>query len=227
VIGKLRRRRDRERVGLWRGRQAALVYAAPKLPRCSNAMPSRGNCVGPRGFKNTDPTPVPTVFKLRFQQAALDRPIRVFQLFVPAARFFDGTRSYVPANVALCPSGFFNQLLCGLGSQPMHDYMGQSDAKSQTPSDKGKGMQVFFNPVQGVCNALSSANPSTGDQGVLNQATLFHEALHGYTGDEDNTLESAFSLPVTIGESVSITYYLEGKVIPGGAQGAATCKNQN
>jgi hypothetical protein len=73
---------------------------------------------------------------------------------------------------------------------------------------------------------LSSANPSAGDQGVLNQATLFHEALHGYTGDVDNTLESAFGLTVTMGgESVSITYNLESKVIPGGAQGAANCGN--
>jgi hypothetical protein len=139
-------------------------------------------------------------------------------------RLFDGTRSYAPANVALCPSSLYNQLfVCGVGSQTVRDYIGQSDAISQTPSDKGKGMQIFFNPALAPCNVFSSSNPKPGDQGVLNQATLFHEALHGYTGDFDNTLESAFGLPVTIGESVSITYYLEGKVIPGGAQGAAKC----
>ena len=135
-------------------------------------------------------------------------------------------RSYAPANVALCPSGLYNQLfVCGVGSQAVLTYIGQSDAVSQTPSDKGKGIQVFFNPPLAPCNVLSSSNPKAGDQGVLNQATLFHEALHGYTADIDNTLESAFGLPITIGESVSITYYLESDVIPGGAQGAATCTN--
>ncbi len=49
-------------------------------------------------------------------------------------------------------------------------------------------------------------------------------ALHGFTGDVDNTLESAFGLPVTLGESQSISFYLEN-VIPGGALGAAKCKN--
>jgi len=29
------------------------------------------------------------------------------------------------------------------------------------------------------------ANPQPGDQGVLNQAVLLHEALHGYTGKFD------------------------------------------
>jgi hypothetical protein len=85
--------------------------------------------------------------------------------------------------------------------------------------------QVFFNPATGICNVLSSPSPPPYDQGVLNQATLFHEALHGSTGRIDTYLEGQFGLPVTTGESVSITYYLEGKVIPGGAQGAATCGN--
>ena len=56
---------------------------------------------------------------------------------------------------------------------------------------------------------------------------LFHEALHGDTGKDDKFLESVFGLPVTIGASVSVTYYPEGKVIPGGEIGAAQCKNQN
>jgi len=140
-------------------------------------------------------------------------------------RFYDGTRSYAPAKVALCPSGFFNQFFCNFGSQPVHDFIQGSDAVSQTPSDKGQGMQVFFDPASGICNVLSSPNPGIKDQGVLNQATLFHEALHGYTGIQDNGLESAFGLLVTFGESVSITYYLEGNVIPGGAYGALVCGN--
>jgi hypothetical protein len=150
-----------------------------------------------------------------------------FQYLSVKPRLWDGTRSYVSANVALCPSGFWNQLSCSVGSETIHDYTQRigADAVSQTPSDKGKGMQVFFNPAQGICDALSSPSPGIGDLGVLNQATLFHEALHGYTGAYDMTLESVFSLPVTLGESVSITYYLEGHVIPGGASGGQTCGN--
>ena len=144
-------------------------------------------------------------------------------------RLWDGTRSYVAIDIALCPSGFFSKnFTCAFAGKTttVHDYLGESEAVSQTPSDSGKGMQVFFNPATGICNRLSVANPQPGDQGVLNQAVLFHEALHGYTGKEDNTLESSFpGVPVTLGESVSITYYLEGKVIPGGAYGAASCTN--
>jgi hypothetical protein len=146
-------------------------------------------------------------------------------------RFYDGTRSYAPANIALCRAGWFRQLFfCGVGSLPVKEYLQGKDAVSQTPSDKSQGMQVFFNPSSGICNVLSVANPPFVDKGVLNQATLFHEALHGYAignfaGNDDYYLESKFGLPITIGESASITYYLEGKVIPGGAQGANTCQD--
>ena len=116
--------------------------------------------------------------------------------------------------------------MCIFGDEPVRDYLRRtgSEAISQTPSDKGKGMRVFFDPKQGICNALSVPNPAPNDQGVLNQAILFHEALHGKVGQYDNYFESSFGLPVTIGESASITYYLEGKTIPGGAQGALTCE---
>jgi len=140
-------------------------------------------------------------------------------------RLWDGTRSTIHANEALCPSGFWNQRFCIVGSEKMSDYIKGKDAVSQTPSDKGKGMQVFFDPAQGICNVWPSPNPGTGDQGVLNQATLFHEALHGYTGKLDMTLESVFGLPVTFGESISITYHLEDYAIRGGAFGARACGN--
>jgi hypothetical protein len=104
--------------------------------------------------------------------------------------------------------------------------MGDADAKSQTPSNTGKGVQIFFKPATAICNVLSLQAPGVGDQGVLNQALLLHEALHGYTGKDDNYLESSFpGVPVTIGESANVTNYLKNNVIPGGAQGATTCRN--
>jgi hypothetical protein len=143
-------------------------------------------------------------------------------------RFWDGTRSQVAQNKGLCPSGFFNQFICSFGSQSVSMYLQQTEAEavSQTPSDSGKGMQVFFNPSTGICNVFSVANPGIRDQGVWNQATLFHEALHGYTGKMDTYFESLFpNLTVQLGESVQITDYLEMNAIPGGAQGAAACTN--
>ena len=154
-----------------------------------------------------------------------------------APRFWDGLESYAPANVAFCPAGLFTS--CKFGSIPnVHDYIlgnyrggAPSDAVSQTPvGDLGKGPQVFFNPNTGICNVLSVANPQSGDKGVLNQAVLFHEALHGYTGLFDwnplsvnGSLESKLLGVTSEVQSVQITYYLEGHVIFG--QGATACAN--
>ncbi|MEQ1949705.1 MAG: hypothetical protein ABL995_21145 [Bryobacteraceae bacterium] len=146
-------------------------------------------------------------------------------------RFWDGTKSYAPANVGFCPGGFFNQtIFCNYtGSYKVRDYIlgtvpntSSQDAMAQTPADAGKGMQVFFHP-DSICNALSVSNPQGGDKGVLNQAVLFHEALHGATGSQDITLQSAFGLPTIPAPTVNITYYLEGHVIYGA--GASTCGN--
>ena len=143
-------------------------------------------------------------------------------------RFWDATRSYAPADEALCATDWqhFFGFFCAWGGVPVHDFMGDADAKSQTPSNTGKGVQIFFKPATAICNVLSLQAPGVGDQGVLNQALLLHEALHGYTGKDDNYLESSFpGVPVTIGESANVTNYLKNNVIPGGAQGATTCRN--
>jgi hypothetical protein len=148
--------------------------------------------------------------------------------------FYDGTRSYAPQHVAFCPWGALNQFFCtfpaGNGPQfTVHAYFlaNSPDAVSQTPVNPPNGPQVYFNPATGICNVLSVPNPSAGDQGVLNQATLFHEALHGYTGKFDtsasnDSLEAAFS----VGEpSANVTYYLEDHVIFVTGTGARSCGN--
>jgi hypothetical protein len=103
--------------------------------------------------------------------------------------------------------------------------MGDADSKAQTPSNTGKGVQIFFNPTTAICNVFSLPAPGVYDRGVLNQALLFHESLHGSTGRDDNYLESRFGIPVTLGESASITEYLRKNVIPGGLAGAKACQN--
>jgi hypothetical protein len=162
-------------------------------------------------------------------------------------RFWDGTRSFVSADVGFCPGGFLRRLFeCDFSSswtvsdwitgkvKVAGNYLPPNDALSQTPADDGKGMQIFFNPKTAICNVVSIQNPLPGDQGVLNQAVLFHEALHGYTGKMDPYLEGSFGLPTLPAPSVNITYYIEGtypgkttNIIPGGAQGDAQCTNQN
>jgi hypothetical protein len=139
--------------------------------------------------------------------------------------FYDGTRSYAPVSAALCPSGFWSGFTCALAGvkQSVRDYMlaHDSDAVSQTPSGD-EGMRVFFDPAAGICNVLSVQNPKAGDQGVLNQAVLFHEALHGYSGKYDLNLMSAL-LGVTDEPTIEITYGLEDNVILVGATGARVC----
>jgi hypothetical protein len=71
-------------------------------------------------------------------------------------------------------------------------------------------MQVFFYPSTGICNVNPVNNPQSGDQGVLNQATLFHEALHGKLGVDDIFLETALGVSQP---SANVTYYLEDNAL--------------
>jgi hypothetical protein len=69
---------------------------------------------------------------------------------------------------------------------------------------------VFFDPAA-ICK-YSASTPS----GVLNQATLFHEGLHGYYGKYDFDLESAFGISTSL-PSIYISYYVEDHILGGGA----------
>ena len=202
-------------------------YAPLKsCPGASTPCPQEAILDGLRALRNLLQAPCSACNTWVFSKLTGTDQASFFRYLSLRPRFWDGTRSYAPAQTAFCPSGWLNQhVLCTFGIEKVHDYMQRTgdDAVSQTPSDDGRGMQLFFNPASGICNAFSSANPPSNDQGTLNQATLFHEALHGYTGRFDSELQSAFGLG--FGGSVNITYYLQGKVIPGGAQGAAQCTN--
>jgi hypothetical protein len=94
------------------------------------------------------------------------------------------------------------------------------DAISETPTRHGEGMLTFFNPAI-ICKSLAST-PS----GILNQATLFHEALHGFYGIMDRSLVGPSLLSVfgfsQLDSTIKITDYLEDNVLGGGA---STCGN--
>jgi len=82
-------------------------------------------------------------------------------------------------------------------------------AISQTPSRYGK-FSSFLEP-----GAIAKSSPAT-PAGVLNQALLFHEALHGFSGLYDkaligSSLESIFNIDISE-PSCKITNYLELKI---------------
>jgi hypothetical protein len=74
---------------------------------------------------------------------------------------------------------------------------------------------TFFDP-SGICRAQAS-----GPSGILNQALLFHESLHGFYGKYDVTLETVFGINPAL-SSEYITFYLEDNIFTGGA---STCGN--
>jgi hypothetical protein len=81
----------------------------------------------------------------------------------------------------------------------------QASATTQTPSDKDAGLMTFFDP-QAVCNSTS------GPKRLLNEALLFHEGLHGYTGIQDGPLLHDFGQSPP---SYNITYYINTDVLGG------------
>jgi hypothetical protein len=145
-----------------------------------------------------------------------------------APRLFDGNRSNAPTKY-LCGdaggvSGVSKWLYCrsGIPSGTVSQYMAstKSSAVTQTPSDKGEGIMTFFDP-QAICKVTDDSG-----KGTLNQAKLFHEALHGDYGVQDSSLETAFN---TV-DDVGITYYLEDEILGGGESytesgGILSCPN--
>jgi hypothetical protein len=82
-------------------------------------------------------------------------------------------------------------------------------AVSQTPTQTGLGMLTFFDSK---AIYLSAATTPTG---VVNQALIFHEALHGFTGASDPSLLGDFGFNAFGDPSCKITEYLELKLWAG------------
>jgi hypothetical protein len=101
----------------------------------------------------------------------------------------------------------------------------KASATTKTPSDNKQGMMTYFDPVI-VCNSTS------GDQRILNEALLFHEGLHGYTGKNDGQLLGYFGKDTSL-PSVNVTYYIQDDVLGGSltyvenSSGALQCPSSN
>lgn len=131
--------------------------------------------------------------------------------------FWDGTKSNAPLSV-LCGEaagviGFINyHLLCSnpkvspncawvrTVSQLMSCM--QDTAVTVTPSWAHDGISTYFDPS--TVGLTSASTP----QGILSQAVLFHEGLHGYFGVDDLTLLGDFNKD-SDSPSCQITNYLE------------------
>ena len=70
------------------------------------------------------------------------------------------------------------------------------------PAD-GRGLLTFFDPAS--IKLAAAGTP----MGILNQAVLFHEGLHGYTGHPDFDLLADFQYNPPFDPSCDITFYLE------------------
>jgi hypothetical protein len=64
---------------------------------------------------------------------------------------------------------------------------------------------TFFDP-RIICNVTDGSAKE-----ILNESLLFHESLHGSTGIQDSSLESAFQET----DNPGITYYLENNIFGG------------
>jgi hypothetical protein len=175
-------------------------------------------------LSSTCPACVTYVFSnTKLGSDALGSDQRAFYRFLQREpRLYDGTRSNYCLDKLTSP-GAVTEIFCKLGSATVAEQFAQTnppDALSETPTQHGKGMLTFFNP------AIICKSPGTTSSGILNQATLFHEALHGFYGIMDRSLIGPSLLSVfgfgQLDSSLKITDYLEDNVLGGGA---STCAN--
>lgn len=148
-------------------------------------------------------------------------------LNVPAL-ISDGASSHAPMSI-MCA---WYDLLCPFYgvSETVSHFMTRKEASAISRTSHAKGPVIFVNPVS-VCTA------GTAPGAALNEAMLFHEALHGLTGLYDDDLANALLGPNSENYnsqgSVAITYYLEVNVLgfnltyhdPGQGNGPLTCPN--
>jgi IPT/TIG domain/Glucodextranase, domain B/Kelch motif/Galactose oxidase, central domain len=107
------------------------------------------------------------------------------------ANFYDGTRSTLRVDYFQCGGPHYGPSCPVSNDIQVKDYMAQQKATaiSQTPSQYNK-MMTFFDPKSIVNSRASSPG------GQFNQAVLFHEGLHGFSGyfDFSVTGPSLFSI---------------------------------
>jgi len=141
------------------------------------------------------------------------------QYLARSYKFYDATNSSALAGDVLCiKHSIFNIFAspCNLSAFQMKLQINQlwalekPAAITKTPSAPGEGLVTFWDPSQ-VNAGLGNSAAAIG-----NQATIFHESLHGVTGIIDSTpfgtsLQGIFGICID-DPSSSITDYLEFNV---------------
>jgi Bacterial Ig-like domain (group 2)/IPT/TIG domain/Beta-propeller repeat/Kelch motif/Galactose oxidase, central domain len=196
----------------------------PPLPSCNDrTLNPPVSCPGPQesiynsfqSLRGTVGGSCPSCMTYVFSKLPGHTQKQFSQYLAPGALLFDGTHSTLRMDWFQCGNPFnpFN-LLCPFQNQSVASYMSsnQATAISQTPSRYGKVL-TFLDPSS-IC-LTAPATPA----GILNQATIFHEALHGFTGKYDLDLKAAFDIDEAL-SSQYITYYLEDNIFTGGS---STC----
>ena len=123
-------------------------------------------------------------------------------------RFYDGTRSTycydVLAGVISESFCFKNAFLHFFLNSSVKDHVtpdGQVDAVTGMPSSP---LLTFFRPN---ASGFSSLGQNLGNEGVI-----FREALHGFTGKYDGTIEEALGINISL-PSCTITVLIQNKVL--------------
>jgi len=134
---------------------------------------------------------------------------KAFLNFLNKPSFYDGTRSTVQMNVAMCDQTWLSKLVgtCDFNAEPAYVYAKNDDdsyktAFTRTRNARNKPLLTFVDPAQ-VSSSVQE-----------NEALIFHEALHPFSGLFDysiftgaRTLESVLGT-ATCAKSIVITNYL-------------------
>jgi hypothetical protein len=132
--------------------------------------------------------------------------------------FFDGTRSTLDFHYAQCGG---HTILCGkTGTNPPQTVKFQFAPPSTvtaitvTPSEP---LQSFWQPTYTAPGPTDSGfgvgiNPASLGVNIYNESNLFHEALHGFTGLDDQELQTSLGLPQS-SDTTNISIYIKNNVL--------------
>jgi hypothetical protein len=133
--------------------------------------------------------------------------------------FYDATRSHAKVGDVLCrnPIIFTCNVTATQFNMTIIDFweVDKPAAITKTPSSRGEGLVTFWDP--GQVNLALNKNNAAGAK--INQANIFHEALHGDTGIIDNNafhavtnLEDIFGICYEPSVAISkyISFYIFG-----------------
>ncbi len=209
----------------------------PELPSCYDVYPQPPtSCPGPEesiwsafsALSNMVASSCTTCVQWVFDRlgSGYSDKQKFFDFLHNGPGFYDATRSNMPqsnlchlggwngpsfdgSGCAFSPHGIYLLVSGQTIAQFFKAYDGtepsglEVDAISEMPAKLGP--LVFFRPSS-VCATISSQTT-----GFFNQAQLFHEALHGFYGKDDMTIQTAFGLN-TNDPSENISEYIQNTV---------------